>query len=58
MEGGGGKGVHFFSRNVFFIVEWLGRGSPGVCFFYKFMGGGMGRLKVATHGGTHGFMIH
>ncbi len=46
VQGGGGKGVHLrFCRNVFFIVELLGRGSSGVFFFYKFMGGG-----------THGFI--
>jgi hypothetical protein len=33
-------------RNVFFIVECLGRGSPGVMFFYKFiMGRGKGALR-------------
>ncbi len=26
MEGRGGKGVHFFGLNFFFIVERLGRG--------------------------------
>jgi len=54
VEGGGGKGVQFLGFNVFFIVEWLGRDSPGVIFFYKFMGGGKGRLKVATQG----FRVH
>jgi hypothetical protein len=33
VEGGGGKGVHLgFSRNVFFIVERLRRGSPDLGF--------------------------
>jgi len=40
VEGGGGKGVHFFSGNVFFIVERLGR--EGGNLFYKFI---MGRGK-------------
>jgi hypothetical protein len=32
IEGGGGKGVHlgFRETQVFFIMEWLGRGSAGV----------------------------
>jgi len=32
VEGGGGKGVHlgFRETQVFFIMEWLGRGSAGV----------------------------
>jgi len=50
----------FLGLNVFFIVERLGRGrlfTEGY-FFYKFMGGGRGWLKVATHGGTHGFRVH
>jgi hypothetical protein len=39
----GEKGTIRVFRNVFFIVEWLRRGSPGVIFFYKFiMGGGVG----------------
>ncbi len=35
VEGGGGgfRGTLGFSRNVFFIVERVGRGSPGVIFF-------------------------
>jgi hypothetical protein len=47
VEGGGGKGVHlgFRETQVFFIVEWLGRGSAGVIFFFKFI---MGR----------GFRVH
>ncbi len=44
---GGGKGVKFFFGNVFFIVEWLGRGSLGVIFFKKFI---MGRGKGCTGG--------
>ncbi len=38
----GERGTFRVSRNIFFIVEWLGRGSPGVIFFYKFI---MGRGK-------------
>jgi hypothetical protein len=42
-----GKGVKFFFRNVFFIVEWLGRGSPKVFFKKKII---MGRGKGCTEG--------
>jgi hypothetical protein len=45
MKGGRRRGERgtFFSGNVFFIVEWLGGGSPGVIVFYKFIvGGGVG----------------
>jgi hypothetical protein len=39
----GKRGTFRVFRNVFFIVEWLGRGSPGVISFYKFiMGWGKG----------------
>jgi hypothetical protein len=48
-KGRGGRGS-FFYGNVFFMVEWLGRG--------RGLLGGRGRLKVATHGGTHGFRVH
>jgi len=60
VEGRGGKRVHFLGLNVYFIVERLRRGQLFIegYFFYKFMGGGRGRLKVATHGGTHGFRVH
>jgi len=34
VDGGGGKGVHLgFFGNVFFIVERVGKGSPGVIFY-------------------------
>jgi len=49
VEGGGGKGVHLgFSRNVFFIVERLGR--EGGNFFHKFI---MGRGKGAPGEKVH-----
>jgi hypothetical protein len=43
----GERGIFRVCRNVFFIVEWLGRGSPRVFFFYKFI---MGRGKGCTGG--------
>ncbi len=56
MEGGGGKGVHVLGLNVFFIVKRLGRGRG--LFFVQIHYGGRGQLKVATHGGIHGFRVH
>jgi hypothetical protein len=45
-EEGGGRGTFRVSRNVFLIVEWLGRGSPGVFFFYKFIMGWGKRCRL------------
>jgi hypothetical protein len=41
VEGGRGeRGTFRVFRNVFFIVEWLGRGSPGVFFLQIHYGTG------------------
>ncbi len=51
VEGGGGKGVHLrFCRNVFFIVEWPRRGSPGVFF--------LGQIHYGTGKGAPWERVH
>jgi hypothetical protein len=47
VEGGGEKGIKKKFGNVFFIVEWLGRGSSRIIFFLKFI---MGQGKGCTGG--------
>jgi len=54
VEGGGGKGVHFFSGYVFFRCEEAREGKR-VIFFYKII---LGRGKGCTGGKGVGCLFH